>query len=252
MRIPIFPTLYRAGLAWNRDNASYLGAALAYYALFSIAPMLIIAIAIVGVVYGREAVEHRMVGQLQDYIGADAAKAIEDMVQNAWNQETSVWTTVIGSGLLLFAAANLFLQLRIALDMLWGLPPLPHRNVFVATLMRYLLAFLMVLVAAGFWLALMAGDTALTLFIKAVGDSLPGGEFHWKIGQFCLLFVLMTVFFVLTFFSIGLLSNFKKLWQEGIARLAAVYLVSLFGFVIWVGLLISWLFFGGIHPPLAS
>ena len=57
---------------------------------------------------------------------------------------------------------------------------------------------------------------------------------------------------ILTFFSIGVLSNFKKLWQEGIGRLAAVYLVSLFGFVIWVGLLISWLFFSGVKPPLAS
>src|SRR6266568_6317472 len=60
------------------------------------------------------------------------------------------------------------------------------------------------------------------------------------------------IFFVLTFFSIGILSNFKKLWQEGVGKLAAVYLVSLFGFVIWVGLIISWLFFSGIKPPLAS
>ena len=49
-----------------------------------------------------------------------------------------------------------------------------------------------------------------------------------------------------------MLSNFKKLWQEGIGRLAAVYVLSLFGFVIWVGLLISWLFFAGVKPPLAS
>jgi uncharacterized membrane protein YadS len=60
------------------------------------------------------------------------------------------------------------------------------------------------------------------------------------------------IFFILTFFSIGILSNFRRLWQEGIGRLAAVYLLSLFVFVIWVGLIISWLFFGGIHPPLAS
>jgi len=60
------------------------------------------------------------------------------------------------------------------------------------------------------------------------------------------------IFFILTFFSIGVLSNFKTLWQEGFGRLAAVYLLSLFGFVIWVGLLISWLFFSGIAPPLAS
>jgi uncharacterized membrane protein YadS len=60
------------------------------------------------------------------------------------------------------------------------------------------------------------------------------------------------IFFILTFFSIGVLSNFRKLWQEGIGRLAAVYVVSLFGFVIWVGLLISWLFFSGITPPLVG
>ncbi|HEY6259649.1 MAG TPA: putative sulfate exporter family transporter [Xanthobacteraceae bacterium] len=60
------------------------------------------------------------------------------------------------------------------------------------------------------------------------------------------------IFFILTFFSIGILSDFRRLWQEGIGKLAAVYLLSLFGFVIWVGLIISWLFFGGIHPPLAS
>jgi len=60
------------------------------------------------------------------------------------------------------------------------------------------------------------------------------------------------IFFILTFFSIGILSNFKKLWQEGIGKLAAVYLLSLFGFVIWVGLIISWLFFSGVKPPLAS
>ena len=63
---------------------------------------------------------------------------------------------------------------------------------------------------------------------------------------------LRVIFFILTFFSIGLLSNFKRLWAEGIGKLAAVYFVSLFGFVIWVGLAISWLFFSGIKPPLAS
>ncbi|MGD0023373.1 MAG: putative sulfate exporter family transporter [Xanthobacteraceae bacterium] len=60
------------------------------------------------------------------------------------------------------------------------------------------------------------------------------------------------IFFILTFFSIGVLSNFKALWRQGFGKLAAVYLVSLFGFVVWVGLLISWLFFSGITPPLAG
>jgi uncharacterized membrane protein YadS len=57
------------------------------------------------------------------------------------------------------------------------------------------------------------------------------------------------IFFVMTFFTIGVVSNFRKLWEEGIARLAAVYVLCLFGFIIWIGLAISWIFFQGVHPP---
>jgi uncharacterized membrane protein YadS len=64
--------------------------------------------------------------------------------------------------------------------------------------------------------------------------------------------VFRQLFFLFTFFSIGLMSDVRQLWQEGIGRLAAVYAVSLFGFVIWVGLIISWLFFHGLMPPLAG
>jgi uncharacterized membrane protein YadS len=60
------------------------------------------------------------------------------------------------------------------------------------------------------------------------------------------------LFFVLTFFTIGVVSNFKKLWEEGIGRLAAVYVLCLFGFIIWIGLLISWIFFHGVMPPVAG
>jgi small-conductance mechanosensitive channel len=60
------------------------------------------------------------------------------------------------------------------------------------------------------------------------------------------------LFFCMTFFTIGVVSNFKKLWEEGIGRLAAVYIVCLFGFIIWIGLLISWIFFHGVKPPLVS
>src|SRR5271165_2127747 len=64
--------------------------------------------------------------------------------------------------------------------------------------------------------------------------------------------VLRVIFFTLTFFSIGVMSNFRKLWADGLGKLAAVYVVSLFGFVVWVGFVISWLFFAGVKPPLVS
>ncbi len=61
--------------------------------------------------------------------------------------------------------------------------------------------------------------------------------------------VFRTFFFVLTFFTIGIVSNFRKLWEEGIGKLAAIYVIALFGFIIWVGLFISWLFFHSVLPP---
>jgi hypothetical protein len=100
---------------------------------------------------------------------------------------------------------------------------------------KFILGFIVVF-AISLWLAL--GTT------PDIAKALPtaAGEAN----------VFRVIFFILTFFSIGLLSNFRDLWQEGIGKLAAVYIVSLFGFVIWVGLLISWIFFAGVHPPLAS
>jgi uncharacterized membrane protein YadS len=64
--------------------------------------------------------------------------------------------------------------------------------------------------------------------------------------------VFRSIFFLMTFFAIGVMSNFRRLWQEGFAKLAAVYVLCLFGYIIWIGLLISWLFFHGVFPPMVK
>lgn len=199
MRIPVVTTLYRAGLAWNQDNASYLGAALAYYALFSIAPLLFIGIAIVGLVFGQDAVEERMVGEIRDYVGQDTAKAIHELISKTWTPDGSFWASIVGPVVLVIAAANFFRQVRVALDMAWNLPPEASSNVFLSTLVSYLLAILMVLVTGVFWLSVMVGDATLSWFIQAVGDDLPGGPLQWHLGQFAMLQVLLTLLFGLTF-----------------------------------------------------
>jgi uncharacterized membrane protein YadS len=99
---------------------------------------------------------------------------------------------------------------------------------------KFILGFL-VTFAVGLYLALGTSADVAAKLPAAIGEA---NTFR-------------VIFFILTFFSIGVLSNFRRLWEEGIGRLAAVYLLSLFGFVIWVGLLISWLFFHGVKPPLA-
>jgi len=100
---------------------------------------------------------------------------------------------------------------------------------------KFILGFIFVF-AVSLWLAV--GST------PEIAKALPAAAGEANIFR--------VIFFILTFFSIGVLSDFRKLWQQGFGKLAAVYVVSLFGFVIWVGLLISWLFFSGFKPPLAS
>ena len=105
----------------------------------------------------------------------------------------------------------------------------------LAALPEFILGFIFVS-AVSLWLAV--GST------PEIAKALPAAAGEANIFR--------VIFFILTFFSIGVLSDFRKLWQQGFGKLAAVYFVSLFGFVIWVGLLISWLFFSGFKPPLAS
>jgi uncharacterized membrane protein YadS len=92
-----------------------------------------------------------------------------------------------------------------------------------------------------------AGLEALKPQIAATKDTMSAAKTATGEGN-----VFRGLFFVMTFFTIGIVSNFKKLWSEGIGKLAAVYVISLFGFIIWVGLLISWIFFHGVKPPLAG
>lgn len=95
------------------------------------------------------------------------------------------------------------------------------------------------------------GYVATFLLILAIGLSSSAwlGKARTAMGEAN---VFRGIFFVMTFFTIGALSNFRKLWEEGLARLAVIYFICLFGFIIWVGLLVSWLFFHGIKPPLVT
>ncbi|MGQ9825852.1 MAG: putative sulfate exporter family transporter, partial [Desulfotomaculales bacterium] len=91
--------------------------------------------------------------------------------------------------------------------------------------------------AATFVLVLLIGAGAPEVTKKALSAGVGGAD------------TFRGIFFALTFFSIGLVSNFRKLKEEGMGRLALVYLICLFGFIIWIGLFISWVFFHGITPP---
>src|SRR5215213_5058776 len=113
---------------FGQDKVPRLGAALAYYTIFSIAPLLLIAIAIAGIVFGQESARNEIAAQLSGVLGSTAAKAVNDMVANAAKPKTGALATIFGVVTLLLGASGVFGQLKDALNTIWGVEPRPGRG----------------------------------------------------------------------------------------------------------------------------
>src|SRR5262249_19580881 len=172
------------------------------YTLFSVAPLLIIAIAIAGLVFGEDAARGQVREQLRETIGADAAGAVQTLLEKTSEPTRGVWATVVGAVALLAGALGVFIQLRTALGVIWRMAP-PQGAGLLGVLKDYLLAFLMVLLSGVLLLVSLAASTALAALARAAAGTLPGGSGLWhavefliSIGFFTLLFA--TVFRVLS------------------------------------------------------
>jgi len=178
---------------WSEDKASRLAAALAYYTAFSVAPLLLITVAVAGLVFGREAAQGRIVGQLQGLMGP-AAGAIETSLANSQDTTAGTFSAIIGLATLVWSASSLFGQLQESLNTIWEVAPDPNAGI-VATLKRRFLSMTMVL-GVGFVLmvslVVTAGVSAVGAFF---GDLLPGGAFLWQIVNFVLSFAIITLLF---------------------------------------------------------
>lgn len=136
--------LKEAGNSFIEDMAPRLGAALAYYTIFSLAPLLVIVLAVAGLVFGEKAAAGQVKGQIESLVGEEGGKAIEQMVANADKPKAGMVATVVGVVMLLFGASALFGQLQDALNTIWGVQPKPGRGVMGILRDRFL-SFTMVL-----------------------------------------------------------------------------------------------------------
>jgi len=116
--------------AWRAKKATRLAAALAFYTIFSVAPLLIVVIAIAGLVFGREAAQGQIVNQIEGLVGRDGAEIIQSIVENARKPSASIAATAIGLATLLLGAAGVFGQLQDALNTIWDVRPRPRRGIF--------------------------------------------------------------------------------------------------------------------------
>ncbi len=133
-----------------KDKVSLWAAALSYYTAFSLAPLLVIAIAISGAVFGEDAVQGQIVGQIQGLVGRQGAEAIQALLRNAYQPGSGgTLTTIVGVGALLIGASGVFGQLQEALNTIWGVKPKPGLNLRSFIRDRFL-SFAMVLVIGFF------------------------------------------------------------------------------------------------------
>ncbi len=130
---------------WNAHNTPRIGAALAYYTVFSMAPILVIAIAVAGMVFGADAARAEVSVQLQGLLGEAGAKTIEEVIKNADRGHTGIVATVIGAVTLLVGASSIFGELQGALNLIWSAPPARPRGL-LSMLQNRFLSFAMVLV----------------------------------------------------------------------------------------------------------
>ncbi len=156
----------QAGTEWLDDRVPRLGAALAYYTVFAIAPVLILAIALAGLVFGREAVRGRVLEQVQDLVGEQGGEAIRAMLVSAG--ESGYTATVIGIALLMVSAMAFFGQLQDAMNTIWRVRPKPGRGVR-GFLKDRLLSLTMVLGTAFLLLVSLVVSTALAAAVSLLG-----------------------------------------------------------------------------------
>lgn len=165
-------TLREAGRRWSEHKVLQLSAALAYYSIFSIAPLIVITVAIAGWWLGPDAVRGQLDDQLRGTMGSSAAETVQSMVESAYRPGQSMWAGVIGVATLLLGASGVFGQLKDALNTIWNAPP-PTRTGFSALLRDRLLSFGMVLVIGFLMLTSLLLTTAVAAAWNFIALYLP-------------------------------------------------------------------------------
>jgi len=160
---------------WNEDRPFELAAALAYYTLFSLAPLLVIAVSVAGFFFGREAAQNQIVQTLSGFVGKDAGLVIQTTIENAAKQQTSdsIIAVVVGFALLLFGAGGVIGQLQSSLNMIWGVETKPGQGVLGFIKERFI-SYAMVLGVGFLLLVSLVVSAALSAFDQFLEGAMPG------------------------------------------------------------------------------
>jgi membrane protein len=184
---------------WLEHQAFQLAAATSYYTLFSLAPLLVIAISVAGLVFGREAAQNQIVSTIGGLIGQESGRAIQEIIQNASNQpKTGAVSTIFGFIVLLFGAGGVVGQLQSALNTIWGVAPKADQGIWGFVRQRFI-SFAMVL-GVGFLLLVSLVISALLAGLTQLMGQLFGGEaLVAHLLDFVVSFLIVTLLFAMIY-----------------------------------------------------
>jgi membrane protein len=203
--------LKQAAWDWFDDQATTLGAAVAYYTVFSIAP-LFITISIAGFVFGREAAQGQIFEQLRALIGETSAAAVQDVVESATSKPaTGVVATILGFVALIIGASGVFAQMQASLNAIWRVQPKPGRGVFWGLVRDRILSFGFILIV-GFLLLISLILSAIIAFIgEWFGGFVPGVEMLIQILNAIISLAVITLLFAMIF---KFLPDIEIAWRD--------------------------------------
>ena len=221
-RCSFWGLLKQTGSDWSRDKVPRLGAALAYYTVFSLPGILFISLAIAGVVFGADAAHGHIKGQLQDLLGDEGAKAVDEIIVAAQRPGKGLLASVVGLIVLFFAASGVFGELQDGLNTIWEVAPKGGRGVW-GTIQDRFLSFAMVLGTGFLLLVSLMLSAALSALGKWAANILPGPESVLQVANQGISLAVMTVLFAMIF---KILPDVEIRWR-----------------VVWIGAAATALFF---------
>jgi membrane protein len=218
--------------AFRRDNASRFGAALAFYIVFSIAPTLLIAIAIAGSLFGRQVAEREILDRISGSFGSAPAVAIAAMIRDATTRRAGWLGSLLGFMTLYFGLSGVYRQIDDALHTIWGQRPERHMGTIRAIKRR--LASMFLVGAAGVVVLLsVAADAAIAVTGRYAAARLVGGELLWHAAQLVVSTLVLTALFAAVFRYLA-----RVTWRDvgvGAAVTAILFVIGKFVLGIYLG-----------------
>lgn len=206
----IWNLLKMAYTQWSADEASQLAAALAFYTTISIAPLLVLVIAIVGLFLGEEAAQGQLQGQLRNLMGAQAAQFTETAIASTVRPTAGSIASILSLGVLLWGSTNVFTQLQNSLNAIWNVEPKPGRGVMGIVRDR-LLSFGLVLGIGFLLLVSLILSAVLSALTSSFSQLLPGIPWLWQLLNYVVSLAITALLFGLVF---KVLPDIKIAWKD--------------------------------------